>query len=344
MEPLLKRGANLYLRSSGGTSPSLALLALIDSLRDPASPRRAAAIAALVDDGALHPTHALFALDYVTDRYQPYMLNGLTTDDLAGRRVRVVLAASVATAPLRAIALPLLRGAESVTIKPSRHQPRFVSLLADPIDDDPGFDHLIAYGSDQTIATLRATLPPGVTFEGHGHGFALSIVRTTNHRDAAMRVAEDVAWYDQRGCLSPQAVLVTSGDPAAFAEHLHRALTHVQRWLPRGPLDAGLGAAVMQWQGVREATAEGFWRGDTHSVALCEKPTLGTPGARQVTVTGLDDDGLHRLVSEHARWLTALGVDGRTDDLAAIPGFHGRLVAAGMLQDPPLDGPEDIRP
>ncbi len=313
-------------------------------MRDPADPLRRAATAALVADGALHPAHATLALDRVTARYTEAALDALRTRDLVGRRVRVVLAASVATAPLRALALPLLRGADSVTLKPSRHQPRFASLLGDPVDDDPGFDHLIAYGSDETIATMRASLPPGVTFEGHGHGFALSIVRTPNHRDAAMRVAEDIAWYDQRGCLSPQAALVTSGDAAAFAEHLHEALAEVQRWLPRGPLDAGLGAAVMQWQGVQAAMAEGFWRGDTHSVALCEKPTLGTPGARQVTVTGLDDGGLHRWVSEHARWITALGVDGRTDDLATIDGFHGRLVAAGELQDPPLDGPEDIRP
>lgn len=343
MEPLLKRGANLYLRSSGGTSPSPALLRLVARLRDPAD-LRDAALAALVADGALHPAHAARALDRVTARYTPEALDALTAIDLADRRVRVVLAASVATAPLRALALPLLRGAASVTLQPSRHQPRFAALLGDAVTGDPGFDRLVAYGSDETLTSLRASLPPGVTFEGHGHGFALSIVRTANHRDAAARVAEDVAWYDQRGCLSPQAVVVTRGDPAGFAEHLHRALAEVQRWLPRGPLDAGLGAAVMQWQGVKQVTAERFWGSETHSVALCDRPEIGTPGARQVTVCGLDDDGLLALVGEHARWLTALGVDGPTDDLAAVPGFRGRLVAAGTLQDPPLDGPEDIRP
>ncbi|MDB4929779.1 MAG: putative acyl-CoA reductase, partial [Myxococcaceae bacterium] len=257
----------------------------------------------------------------------------------------VVLAASVATAPLRALALPLLRGAASVALKPSRHQPRFAALLGDPVAaDDTPFDHLIAYGADDTLAALRASLPPGVTFEGHGHGFALSIVRTTNHRAAAARVAEDVAWYDQRGCLSPQAVLVTAGDPGAFAEQLHRALAELAPRLPRGPLDVGLGAAVMQWQGVQAATARRFWRGDDHAVALHDAPAIGSPGARHVTVAGLDEPGLHALVTHHAPWLTALGVDGPTRDLATIAGFHGRVVPAGELQDPPLDGPEDPRP
>ena len=334
----------LYLRSNGGTSPSPALVALARGLRDPGDTRRAA-LDALCVDGALHPAHAALALDRVTARYTPAALDALATRELAGRRVRVVLAASVATAPLRALALPLLRGAASVTLKPSRHQPRFARLLCpDDAPDDAPFDHLIAYGADATLTALRASLPPGVTFEGRGHGFALSVVRTTDHAAAAARVAEDVAWYDQRGCLSPQAVIVTAGDPCAFAEHLHRALAALEASLPRGPLDVGLGAAVMQWQGVQAATARRFWRGEAHAVALHDAPALGSPGARNITVAGLDDAGLLELVKRHGPRLTALGVAGPTGDLVGIDGFAGRVVAAGALQDPPLDGPEDRRP
>ena len=38
------------------------------------------------------------------------------------------------------------------------------------------------------------------------------------------------------------------------------------------------------------------------------------------------------------------GVAGLADDLAGLDGFKGRVVAAGTLQDPALDGPEDVRP
>lgn len=343
MEELLKRAGGLYLRSNDGTSPSLGLLALARRLLDPADRLRADALAALAADGALHPAHAVLALDRVAARYTPDALAALSSDDLAGRRVRVVLAASVATAPLRALALPLLRGAASVTVKPSRHQARFVALLAGADAPDGPFDHLIAYGADDTLAALRAALPPGATFEGRGHGFALSVVRTTDHAAAAARVAEDVAWYDQRGCLSPQAVIVTAGAPLSFAEHLDRALSEVARWLPPGPLDLGLGAAVMQWQGVQRATARRFWRGDGHAVALHDAPALGSPGARQITVAGTDDPGLLSLVREYGPALTALGVAGPAGDLATVEGFAGRVVEAGALQDPPLDGPEDVR-
>jgi len=345
METLLNRsGGDVYLRSNDGTSPSPALLALARRLRDPADPLRASALDALAADGALHPAHAALALDRVTARYTPDALEALCSRELAGRRVRVLLAASVATAPLRALALPLLRGAASVTVKPSRHQPRFAPLLTDGLAPDDAFDHLVAYGSDETLATLRASLPPDVTFEGRGHGFALSIVRSTDHALAAARVAEDIAWYDQRGCLSPQAVIVTGGDPMAFAEHLHRALTEVARRLPPGVMDVGLGAAVMQWRGVHAATALRFWRGPDHAIALHDTASIGSPGARNITVAGLDDAGLHDLVRRHGPHLTALGVDGPADDLRAIEGFSGRVVAAGTLQDPALDGPEDVRP
>ena len=344
METLLKRATALYPRSHGGTSPSPALLALIQRLRDPADALHSAALEALIADGALHPAHAALALNRVTARYTSAALDGIASHELTGRRVRVILAASVATAPLRALALPLLRGAASVIVKPSRHQPRFAAVLAPDDAPDEPFDHLIAYGADDTLARLRADLPTGVTFEGRGHGFALSIVRTTNHLAAAACVAEDIAWYDQRGCLSPQAVIVTAGDPAAFAEHLDRALADVARWLPRGPLDIGLAAAVMQWQGVQRATARHFWRGETHAVALHDAPLIGSPGARQITVAGADDAGLHALVRKHGPWLTALGVAGLADDLPGLEGFNGRVVAAGTLQDPALDGPEDVRP
>ena len=132
METLLNRsGGDVYLRSNDGTSPSPALLALVRRLRDPADSLRASALDALAAAGAMLPAHAALALDRVTARYTPDALAALTSRELAGRRVRVLLASSVATAPLRALALPLLRGAASVTVKPSRHQPRFVSLLTD---------------------------------------------------------------------------------------------------------------------------------------------------------------------------------------------------------------------
>lgn len=304
-------------------------------------------MAALVDDGALHPAHAARALDLVLARYNPAALAALVAEDLAGKHVRVVLGASVATAPLRAVALPWLRGASSLALKPSRHQPAFAALLRQHFDvpwraHDDHADHVVAHGRDETLATIRAALPAATTFEGRGHGFALSVVRTADLADAASAVAADVAWYDQRGCLSPRAVLV-DGDAARFAELLADALAVRARELPPGPMDAGLAAAVMQWQGVKAATAEGFWRVDGGCVALTDGLVLDTPGARNVTVCAVPAGGLAAAMGAEAPWVTALGVAGETDGIDAIAGFAGRVCAAGTLQDPPLDGPEDVR-
>jgi hypothetical protein len=93
-------------------------------------------------------------------------------------------------------------------------------------------DVIVAFGSDKTIATLRARTSPGQKFIAHGH--ALSLLWIGQPGDLSPRQARacavDVLTYDQLGCLSPQAIYAPAGtDVASLGEKLARALE--KEWL-----------------------------------------------------------------------------------------------------------------
>ncbi|MEZ4246768.1 MAG: acyl-CoA reductase [Polyangiales bacterium] len=102
------------------------------------------------------------------------------------------------------------------------------------------------------------THPHRHRFVGHGHGLGVAVVRADADTAAASALALDVAAYDQRGCLSPQEVLVVGTPRAgeAFAERLADALASIETTLPRGPLPTELAAASRRWQDVVLATGE----------------------------------------------------------------------------------------
>lgn len=326
---------------------------LARDLAAPSSPLLARALAAIVSDGALSEAMAARVLDLTAARYTPDALASLRSDRFADRAVRVVLASSVAVAPLRAVALPLLYGARSLRVKPSSRQPRFASLLVDALathdvnvvlDDGAPADVVVAYGSDETLTATRDALPAGVVFYGYGHGYGASVV-TAPSDEAARAVALDVALHDQRGCLSPQSVLVV-GDARAFALSVHRALGELDRALPRGPMEVGDAARALRWMGEQAAMADALHRGEGHAVSVWSEARLvPSPGARHVAVAGTHDvDVVRDALAVHARYLSVVGVAGDARSVTWPEGFRGRVVEAGTMQDPPLDGPEDARP
>ena len=108
--------------------------------------------------------------------------------------------------------------------RPSRASARRARAVAFPHTDAALLDALLAgaqpwraYGGDATMAALRARIAKAVPLIAHGHGLGLAAIgarrapRPAAARELAARLALDVAAYDQRGCLSPHAVLVESG-------------------------------------------------------------------------------------------------------------------------------------
>src|SRR3954470_372325 len=69
-------------------------------------------------------------------------------------------------------------------------------------------DAVIAYGSEATIASIRARVAPGTRFVAYNHKLSFGVIGREALAseclvETAARAAYDVAKYDQQGCLSP---------------------------------------------------------------------------------------------------------------------------------------------
>jgi hypothetical protein len=302
-----------------------------------------------VDETGISQEMAEHVFVTACSRYQRKQVESLSNTKYDGMHVCVVLAASVATAPLRAIALPWLARAARVSVRASRSQRKLVDVFVRAfgcdeiamVDEIPGDASVVsAYGSDDTLEVIRRKLPPGTQWEAKGHGVGVALADTM---DDVQRVAMDVVMYDQRGCLSPQMVLVRE-DALAFGRALFAELVEIEKTLPRGVVTLEEGSLVAQWQGVNAAQCEWFRRAKTCSVGVShEARWVASPGMRNVvvcTVRSVED--VLCVVGDQSRYITCVGCSDVWKDIrTALP--QARVVSLGTMQDPPLDGPEDLR-
>jgi len=204
---------------------------------------------------------------------------------------------------------------------------------------------LAVYGSDATVEALEASCPADLALRAHGHGFGVAAVggevlaSPTAARDQAAALALDAAAYDQRGCLSPQLVLVEPGaavSPERFAQLLAEALAELDATMPRGALPPQLAAQSVQFCGVAAARGR-LWRGAGYAVSYEGRQSLrGSPGYRHLPVFDLaQPEGRLRQLEGRLKALASVGLD--PEGLPAAP-YH---CAPGFMQRPPLAAPLD---
>jgi len=318
---------------------------------------------------------------------QPAALRALAREvrDAGGNPISslsIVLAGNLFTAAVRAVVVPLLLGIP-VTVKASSRETLFPRMLRDALrscDSELGAamrlvtftggdleserslfaeaEATAVYGGDDTIAAMTRR-HPGANLIAHGHGVSAAYCGPEAlHRDRISEtiasLALDVCAYDQRGCLSPQAVYVATDShtsASAFAERLAaEGLEPLARELPRGPLPPEVGAAQAQWRGVAEVEGA-LIVGDTYGIAIGTPATLRwSPGYRNVTVVPVDDR------SEALRALTPLGATLKCigSDRASMGALRAELDRSerltayacplGSMQTPGLDAPADGQP
>jgi hypothetical protein len=300
----------------------------------------------------------------------------------AGQLCAVVLAGNVFTAAARAVALPLLFGLP-VLAKASSHDATFAQLLGHALleaDAELGqafqlavfgasaerelhallerADVVSAYGGDETLRRLRATLPATATFVPHGHGLGAAFVDRGALEDeaaaasSASALAFDVAAYDQRGCLSPLVAWVREGAPIRperFGELVFEALARLAKTLPRGPLPLEAAAAQLNFRGVTALRGK-LLEGDGFAVC-CEGagPLRVSPGYRNLLLLSIEDGAaLSERLAPLGVHLKSLGVAGVTDLpalLAALPArLAPRICGLGRMQTPPLHALADGLP
>jgi hypothetical protein len=124
-------------------------------------------------------------------------------------------------------------------------------------------DRLTFTGADTTLADLRPRLPTGLRCVAYGHRVSFAYVTLEHlanyHLPQTLAAAvDDVAAWDQQGCLSPHVLYVESGGrnpPDRFAELLAQALDACEQRQPRGQVDTAAAAAIASRRAVHELRA-----------------------------------------------------------------------------------------
>jgi hypothetical protein len=217
-------------------------------------------------------------------------------------------------------------------------------------------DLVVASGDDATIADLAARARP---FIGHGHRISFAFVarEVADDADAAARaadrLAEDVAIWDQRGCLSPQLCFVEGSLDAALrcAALVAAALRPLAERLPPASASAAERLALRrfredaEWRGFggERGTVFASERDEDGTVVVEPEPAFRpTPLNRSLRVQPVADAAALATVLAPARAaLEAAGIaaaPARWTALAArmtACGVH-RVCALGEMQRPPL--------
>jgi hypothetical protein len=246
-------------------------------------------------------------------------------------------------AELCAVALaaidPELGEALSVVRPPSFGSAAIYGALASRVDV------VSAHGGDVAIAEMRAATSPTTDFVPHGHGLGAVLVLREALSSApevlARAIALDVAAYDQRGCLSPQVVLVERGGELSARDVASLLSSHglaaLATEMPRGALPTPIGAAQLQWRGLAASVHELF-EGDGFATSYEGTGAFRpSPGYRNIAVHEVAsvEAAIERLAPLGAH-LKSLAVAGDRDRVVLESPLAPRVCAPGEMQRPPL--------
>ncbi len=228
-------------------------------------------------------------------------------------------------------------------------------------------DCVTATGSDETIAALRAQIPPRIRFLAYGHrvSFAFISAGVLSHghaRKIAARVAADVTAWNQQGCLSPHVVYVEAGgavSPEQFADLIAQEMEAREQIEPRGPLPVAEAAAIASrrsfyqvraahggdtrlWSSADSTAWTVVFEDDPRFQVSCLNRFLYVKSARHLEDALQGADAVRRSVST----VGLAAAEERAETLATDLARWGatRICPVGKMQEPPLHWRHDGRP
>ena len=245
------------------------------------------------------------------------------------------------------------------------HWPGGQTELESPLFDEA--DCITATGHDETLASIQTRINPHKRFIGYGHRVSFAYIHQDMlsralSRDLAQRMAQDIASWNQLGCLSPHLVYVERGGavrPEVFAEMIAEALDTLETTQPRGeisPEESGTIAYKSNFYEVRSAGAGDVrqWKSKegTHWTVVFEEDPVFTTSClnRFIHVKPIGDLEEMLRVAEMARGqVSTVGVAAPKNDTETIVkqlAHWGvtRVCPIGQMQDPPLGWRHDGRP
>lgn len=222
-------------------------------------------------------------------------------------------------------------------------------------------------GSDETIANVRSRIDHKTRFIGYGNQLSFAYITKEslggfNAKKLIKRAAEDVAAWDQSGCLSPHVIYVEHNPdvpPEIFASRLAEELAEIEQDRPRSPIDDHGAADIAGRRSLYEVRAAHspdtqHWtsEGSTAWTVVYEaEPQFSVSCLnRFIYVKAVHDiDGLFKGIEPvHGKISTvalAAGED-RANEIAQTLATWGvtRICPVGKMQDPPFSWRHDGRP
>ncbi len=339
----------------------LALQEAAQSIAHPESPWGKSARELLPEETGLSPQGVDYALRHLLETEVPRStLSGLVKTQARVERSHVLLSANVFVAAYRAIVLGLCQSATTL-VRTSRRSPTFTRLLQEAsggafevvneLHPESG-DHFWAYGTDETLESLRATLPSGVLLHPHGPGMGVAVFREPIHfEDPELpskvdALAHDVIAFDQRGCLSPRVVLIegSRGYAEIVCDLLVQSLRRLEDRIPRGRLNEQETADALRFEATVTFIGSSVPAGMGMVFLDPEVGRVLTPPVGRYLHVTVCDDALSLLTSLGPHLTTIAFENGQE-----LPGqLHERIgprrmVDLGQMQKPHFDGPVDLR-
>jgi hypothetical protein len=307
------------------------------------------------------------ALDAWTDRH------GVRVRARAPRLIHHICAGNLAVSAITSIAHGLILGAHNTVKLPGAREDNltrreitaFVRGLPRPLRtlvelhskrDEPALqqaDVIVAFGSDATIAALRAQARPEQRFIAHGHAVSLLWLSDPNSLSVreARACAIDVLTYDQLGCLSPQAIYLPPGaDLEALGRKLARVLESEWRHMGKNPArPLGTRARIAEARDAARALGHPCWIPPHLGWTLIHDPDPAfapSPlhGVIYLRVSRLEKLAVH-LATVRGK-ISTVGVAGASDSRwheAFLSLGVSRFCPAGRMQFPPLAWHHDGR-
>jgi hypothetical protein len=207
----------------------------------------------------------------------------------------------------------------------------------------PRADVVVATGADATVAGLVRRY--GAKVLAHGSRTSLAVLGNEPGDDEIEALAWDVVRYEQRGCLSPHALLVR-GAAATVAARLLAALERLARTLPAPAAATEARAAHrLALEAARFAGAT-VLEGDGGTVVVDPEPrVVDEIGRRTVRVRAIDraDDVVHAFAPGTVECI-GIGRGVALDAEALRTRGVARVCPVGRMQRPRIDWPRGQRP
>ena len=202
-------------------------------------------------------------------------------------------------------------------------------------------DVVHVFGRDETVDAIRSLVPEGHVVP-HGSGLGLVLLHASQRADfdvVARRIARDIARHDQRGCLSPHALLIEEGnaeDAEVLATAMHHALVVLDAEIPRGTLSSQEAQRERSWRDVALATGE-LMSSAKHAVSTeTSWPPRDCPGLRNIAIHVAQAHRIDALMASLGTHVKCVGVLDEETLLAARSRFTqaSEVVVAGEMQTP----------